>query len=68
MCFESGSPCPARRFQPMPPSRETHRLLPGPPLCDEAVRHGGAYLMELVATAQRGDRTHVLDRALGLAE
>jgi predicted esterase len=34
-------------------------LLSGPPLSDEAVRHGGAYLVELVATAQRGDRFHV---------
>jgi predicted esterase len=30
-------------------------LLVGPVLSDEAVRHGGAYLVELVATAQRGD-------------
>jgi hypothetical protein len=43
-------------------------LLPAPPLSDEAVRHGGAYLMELIATAQRGERIHVLERALGLAE
>ena len=34
-------------------------LLSGSPLADEAVRHGGAYLVELVATAQRGDRFHV---------
>jgi predicted esterase len=34
-------------------------LLSGSPLSDEAVRHGGAYLVELVATAQRGDRFHV---------
>jgi hypothetical protein len=30
--------------------------LSGSPLSDEAIRHGGAYLVELVATAQRGDR------------
>ena len=30
-------------------------LLAGSALSDEAVRHGGAYLVELVATAQRGD-------------
>lgn len=35
-------------------------LLRGSPLSDEAIRHGGAYLMELIATAQRGDRFHVL--------
>jgi pimeloyl-ACP methyl ester carboxylesterase len=34
-------------------------LLSGSPLSDEAVRHGGAYLVELVATAQRGDRFHL---------
>jgi len=34
-------------------------LLPGSALSDEAIRHGGAYLVELVATAQRGDRFHV---------
>ena len=34
-------------------------VLSGSPLSDEAVRHGGAYLVELVATAQRGDRFHV---------
>ena len=34
-------------------------LLSGSPLSDEAIRHGGAYLVELVATAQRGDRFHV---------
>lgn len=34
-------------------------VLPGSPLSDEAVRHGGAYLGELVATAQRGNRFHV---------
>ena len=31
-------------------------LLSGSALSDEAIRHGGAYLVELVATAQRGDR------------
>ncbi|SEF10435.1 Predicted esterase [Rhizobiales bacterium GAS191] len=36
-------------------------LLPGAALSDQAIRHGGAYLVELVATAQRGDRFH-LDR------
>lgn len=36
-------------------------LLAGSPLSDEAIRHGGAYLVELIATAQRGDRFHVLD-------
>jgi predicted esterase len=35
-------------------------LLSGSPLSDEAVRHGGAYLVELVATAQRGNRFHVV--------
>jgi len=34
-------------------------LLVGSVLSDEAVRHGGAYLVELVATAQRGNRFHV---------
>jgi pimeloyl-ACP methyl ester carboxylesterase len=34
-------------------------VLSGSPLSDEAVRHGGAYLVELVATAQRGDRFRV---------
>jgi pimeloyl-ACP methyl ester carboxylesterase len=34
-------------------------LLAGPTLSDEAIRHGGAYLVELVATAQRGDRSPV---------
>jgi len=33
-------------------------LLTGSILSDEAVRHGGAYLAELVATAQRGHRFH----------
>jgi len=28
-------------------------------LADEAIRHGGAYLVELVATAQRGDQFHL---------
>ncbi|SDR56960.1 hypothetical protein SAMN05444161_6384 [Rhizobiales bacterium GAS191] len=36
-------------------------LLPGTALSDQAIRHGSAYLVELVATAQRGDRFH-LDR------
>jgi phospholipase/carboxylesterase len=35
-------------------------LLSGAILSDEAVRHGGAYLAELIATAQRGDQFHVL--------
>jgi pimeloyl-ACP methyl ester carboxylesterase len=34
-------------------------LLSSSPLSDEAIRHGGAYLVELVATAQRSDRFHV---------
>jgi dienelactone hydrolase len=34
-------------------------VLSSSPLSDEAIRHGGAYLVELVATAQRGDRFHV---------
>jgi hypothetical protein len=34
-------------------------LLGGSALSDEAIRHGGAYLVELVATAQRGDHLHV---------
>jgi pimeloyl-ACP methyl ester carboxylesterase len=38
-------------------------LLAGSALSDEAVRHGGAYLVELVATAQRGDLFHVDRRA-----
>jgi predicted esterase len=33
--------------------------LAGPILSDEAIRHGGAYLVELVATAQRSDRFRV---------
>jgi len=32
--------------------------LAGSPMSDEAIRHGGAYLVELVATAQRGKRFH----------
>jgi predicted esterase len=36
-------------------------LLTGSILSDETIRHGGAYLGELIATAQRGDRFHVLD-------
>jgi predicted esterase len=38
-------------------------LLAGSALSDEAVRHGGAYLVELVATAQQGDLFHVDRRA-----
>ena len=34
-------------------------LLSAAPLADEAVRHGGAYLVELVATAQRSIGTYV---------
>jgi predicted esterase len=34
-------------------------VLAGSTLSDEAIRHGGAYLVELVATAQRGDRFRV---------
>jgi pimeloyl-ACP methyl ester carboxylesterase len=34
-------------------------VLVGSPLSDEIIRHAGAYLVELVATAQRGDRFHV---------
>jgi phospholipase/carboxylesterase len=34
-------------------------LLSGSTLSDEAIRHGGAYLVELVATAQQGNRFHV---------
>lgn len=34
-------------------------LLSGSALSDEAIRHGAAYLVELVATAQRGSRFHV---------
>jgi hypothetical protein len=33
-------------------------LLSGSGLSQEAIRHGGAYLVELVATAQRGARFH----------
>ena len=33
--------------------------LAGPALSDEAIRHGAAYLVELVATAQRSDRFRV---------
>ncbi len=36
-------------------------VLAGSMLSDAAIRHGGAYLVELVATAQRGDRFN-LDR------
>jgi len=31
----------------------------GSALSDEAIRYGGAYLVELVATAQRGNRFHI---------
>ena len=34
-------------------------LLGGSALSNEVVRHGGAYLVELVATAQRGDHLHI---------
>ena len=34
-------------------------LLMGSALSDETVRHGGAYLVELVASAQRRGRFHV---------
>ena len=34
-------------------------LLTGPALSEEAIRHGGAYLVELVATAQRGARFQI---------
>lgn len=37
-------------------------LLRGSPLSDEAIRHGCAYLVELVATAQLGDHLHLLNR------
>src|SRR6266849_2354262 len=30
---DGGSPCPTRRFQVTPPSRDIHSPLPGPPLC-----------------------------------
>jgi len=33
--------------------------LAGPVLSDETIRHGTAYLVELVATAQRGNRFHI---------
>ena len=33
--------------------------LAGSALSDEAIRHGTAYLVELVATAQRGNRLHI---------
>jgi phospholipase/carboxylesterase len=39
-------------------------VLAGSALSDEAIRHGGAYLVELIATAQRGDRFHILDREI----
>jgi predicted esterase len=34
-------------------------LLSGPTLSEEAIRHGAAYLVELVATAQRANLSHV---------
>ncbi len=37
-------------------------LLPGSTLSDQAIRHGGAYLVELIATAQRADRFHTLEQ------
>jgi len=37
-------------------------LLGGSALSDEAIRHGCAYLVELVATAQLGDHLHPLNR------
>jgi predicted esterase len=36
-------------------------LLAGSAVSDEAIRYGGAYLVELIATAQRSDRFHDLD-------
>jgi predicted esterase len=39
-------------------------LLAGTILSDEGIRHGGAYLAELIATAQRADRFHVLSREI----
>jgi hypothetical protein len=33
--------------------------LAGSPMSDEAIRHGGAYLVELIATAQQGKRFHI---------
>jgi hypothetical protein len=36
-------------------------LLAGSTLSDEVIRHGGAYLVELVATAQEGDHLHHLN-------
>jgi len=39
-------------------------LLGGSPLSDEAIRHGGAYLVELVATAQHSDHLHHLDQEI----
>jgi len=37
-------------------------LLVGSTLSDEVTRHGGAYLVELVPTAQEGDHVHHLDQ------
>jgi predicted esterase len=37
-------------------------LLGGSAFSDETIRYGGAYLVELVATAQRGDNLHHLNR------
>jgi predicted esterase len=42
-------------------------VLGGSALSEEAIRHGGAYLVELVATAQRGDRYHAERTARGSA-
>ena len=39
-------------------------LLAGSTLSDEAVRHGGAYLVELIATAQRADRFHTIEQEI----
>jgi len=39
-------------------------LLAGSILSDEGVRHGGAYLGELIAIAQHADRFHVLDQEI----
>jgi predicted esterase len=42
-------------------------LLPGSALSEAAIRHGGAYLVELVATAQRRDRFRI-DREISHAQ
>jgi predicted esterase len=39
-------------------------LLAGSTLSDEAIRHGGAYFVELIATAQRADRFHTLEQEI----